>query len=190
LLIASRFTVDYRYKATTDPESSSTLRLARAMAKEGGGGVAASGAPQYGYSLFARDASAHSAIRTINGQRKHLDHILVDRLRANELTYGVVAGDDLVDERREQGSGTGAEAVPSTPSEEIEALVQETRAHRSEPYDPTDPKWVTPAFKVRDEDSITRAKTLSGSRSPSGALMSAENPSIARPPPKSTPPLK
>ena len=159
------------------------------MAKEGGGGVAASGAPQYGYSLFARDASAHSAIRTINGQRKHLDHILVDRLRANELTYGVVAGDDLVDERREQGSGTGAEAVPSTPSEEIEALVQETRAH-PEPYDPTDPKWVTPAFKVRDEDSITRAKTLSGPRSPSGALMSAENPSIARPPPKSTRTLK
>jgi hypothetical protein len=67
----------------------------------------------------------------------------------------------LVDERREQGSGTGAEAVPSTPSEEIEALVQETRAH-PEPYDPTDKKWVTPAFKVRDEDSITRAKTLSG----------------------------
>ena len=68
------------------------------MAKEGGGGVAASGAPQYGYGLFARDASANSAIRTINGQRKHLDHILVDRLRANELTYGVVAGDERLDE--------------------------------------------------------------------------------------------
>ena len=158
------------------------------MAKEGGGGVAASGAPQYGYGLFARDASANSAIRTINGQRKHLDHILVDRLRANELTYGVVAGDDLVDERREQGSGTGAEAVPSTPSEEIEALVQETRAHRSEPYDPDDPKWFTPAFKVSDEDSTARAKSLSGPRSPSGALVSAENPSIARPPPPSTRP--
>lgn len=174
--------------ATTNPASTS-LSQTRAMAKEGGGGVAASGAPQYGYSLFARDASAHSAIRTINGQRKHLDHILVDRLRANELTYGVVAGDERVDERREEGSATGAEAVPSTTSEGLEALGEETRAH-PEPYDPDDPKWFTPAFKVRDEDSIARAKTLSGPRSPSGALMSAENPSIARPPPPSTRPLK
>jgi hypothetical protein len=187
LLIASRFTVDYRYKATTDPESSSTLRLARAMAKEGGGGVAASGAPQYGYSLFARDASAHSAIRTINGQRKHLDHILVDRLRANELTYGVVAGHERLDEPREEGSATGAEAVLSMPSEQVEAR-GEARAHPSEPYDPDDPKWFTPAFKVSDEDSTARAKSLSGPRSPSGALVSAENPSIARPPPPSTRP--
>ena len=119
------------------------------MAKEGGGGVAASGAPQYGYGLFARDASANSAIRTINGQRKHLDHILVDRLRANELTYGVVAGDERLDEPREEGSATGAEAVLSMPSERVEAR-GEARAHRSEPYDPDDPKWFTPAFKVSD----------------------------------------
>ena len=159
------------------------------MAKEGGGGVAASGAPQYGYGLFARDASANSAIRTINGQRKHLDHILVDRLRANELTYGVVSGDERLDEPREEGSATGAEAVLSMPSERVEAR-GEARAHRSEPYDPDDPKWFTPAFKVSDEDSTARAKSLSGPRSPSGALMSAENPSIARPPPPSTRPLK
>ena len=99
------------------------------------------------------------------------------------------AGDERVDERREEGSATGAEAVPSTTSEGLEALGEETRAH-PEPYDPDDPKWFTPAFKVRDEDSIARAKTLSGPRSPSGALMSAENPSIARPPPPSTRPLK
>ena len=95
--------------------------------------------------LFARDASANSAIRTINGQRKHLDHILVDRLRANELTYGVVAGDERLDEPREEGSATGAEAVLSMPSERVEAR-GEARAHRSEPYDPDDPKWFTPAF--------------------------------------------
>ena len=162
------------------------------MAKEGGGGVAASGAPQYGYNLFARDASANSAIRTINGQRKHLDHILVDRLQANELTYGVVAGDDRLDERREEGSATGVEAVPSVPSVSSELVEArgEARAHRNEPYDPDDPKWFPPAFKVIDEASTARAKSLSGPRSPSGALVSAENPSIARPPPPSTRPAK
>ena len=41
---------------------------------------------------------------------------------------------------------------------------------------------------VSDEDSTARAKSLSGPRSPSGALVSAENPSIARPPPPSTRP--
>ena len=152
-----------------------------------GATTAAVPAPKISKSSPERDASANSAIRTINGQRKHLDHILVDRLRANELTYGVVAGDERLDEPREEGSATGAEAVLSMPSERVEAR-GEARAHRSEPYDPDDPKWFTPAFKVSDEDSTARAKSLSGPRSPSGALVSAENPSIARPPPPSTRP--
>ena len=134
------------------------------MAKEGGGGVAASGAPQYGYGLFARDASANSAIRTINGQRKHLDHILVDRLRANELTYGVVAGHERLDEPREEGSATGAEAVLSMPSERLEAR-GEARAHPSEPYDPDDPKWFTPAFDESVYDELAPSFDVAGSSS-------------------------
>ena len=53
------------------------------------GGYSASGASSVGYARFDRDiASPSSAIREINGKKKHLDFLLHDRLRANEETYG------------------------------------------------------------------------------------------------------
>jgi len=150
------------------------------MGKEGG--VATSGAAQYGFNKFSRDASENSAIRTIDGKRKHLDHLIVDRLRANELTYGV-AGDE---------HSAGEEArVPEQHAAETEARASHSieEEHRNdEPYDPSDPKWFTPAFTVRSERTTELAKKISGPRSPSGAFVSAENPSVARPTPNSTRP--
>jgi len=166
------------------PEFGRCPTRALAMGKEGG--YSASGAPQYGPSLFNRDASSNSAIRTIDGRRKHLDHILVDRLKANELTYGVAGVSDPGFEEAEAEARTRDAAAGSS-----RALDEGTSAPQEhEPYDPSDPRWFTPAFLVRNEGSMERAKKISGPRSPSGAVVSLENASIARAPFPSTRPTR
>lgn len=179
LLLSSRISACHRY-----------FTLHRGMGNDSGAGVSCSGAGQYGYTKFSRDTTANSAIRTIDGKRKHLDHLIVDRLKANELTYGV-AGDEEDVGGDASGGRPGVEAHEMIDTEEQEvgaSHVTETQQTHDEPYDPRDSKWFTPRFVERSIVTHDLAKGVGGPRSPSGAFLSSGNPSIAHPSPISTRP--
>ena len=131
-----------------------------------GGGVSTSGASSIGYARFSRDASPSSAIREINSRRKHLQFLLVDRLRANEETYG-------------------AEEVPATSSAAEETFgFEETAAASASPsdaYDPNDPRWFLPAYAVGGEVARETARKISRHRTPSGHFVEARNPALVSP---------
>lgn len=131
-----------------------------------GGGVSTSGASSIGYARFSRDASPSSAIREINSRRKHLHFLLVDRLRANEETYGaeeVPASSSAAEETRGAEEPAAASASPS------------------DAYDPNDPRWFLPAYAVGGEVARETAHKIARHRTPSGNFVEARNPALVSP---------
>jgi len=124
------------------------------------GGYSASGASSVGYARFDRDiASPSSAIREINGKKKHLDFLLHDRLRANEETYGTAEPPRA----RERSPPPAAPSFATTPP-------------RSPPGEA--PPSFLPAYAVGGEVARDCARNISGHRTPSGHFVSRVNPAL------------
>lgn len=124
------------------------------------GGYSASGASSVGYARFDRDiASPSSAIREINGKKKHLDFLLHDRLRANEETYGTAEPPRA----RERSPPPAGPSFATTPP-------------RSPPGEA--PPSFLPAYAVGGEVARDCARNISGHRTPSGHFVSRVNPAL------------
>eukprot|EP00227_Mantoniella_beaufortii_P010330 CAMPEP_0197592590 /NCGR_PEP_ID=MMETSP1326-20131121/15180_1 /TAXON_ID=1155430 /ORGANISM="Genus nov. species nov., Strain RCC2288" /LENGTH=215 /DNA_ID=CAMNT_0043158307 /DNA_START=48 /DNA_END=695 /DNA_ORIENTATION=+ len=116
---------------------------------------------------YRREVSQVNALRTINGKNKHLDMLLLDRLKENESTYG-------------KKVTTGA-AETMAPEDTMPMPLEEPRfsqvAHKLS-EDPNDPVYWLPPNVHGGLGAREQSRMVNSRRTPSGNYFNLTNPSL------------